>query len=277
MNGFSFLRFALDLACPEIERANSAVSLLEQGTPMSDTAFELGYFDQAHLTNSLKRFIGKRPRKSLGKARLDSLRFFQDSVLLLHYDCGRDGERQKENIMRKVVVTEFMSLDGIMEEPRWTFKYWNDEIAKFKGEESSASDTLLLGRVTYQGFAAAWPQSKDEGADYFNSVRKYVVSETLEEPLEWNNSTLIKDNIVEQITNLKQQDGKDIAVHGSATLVQTLMQHDLVDRYRLLVYPVVVGKGKRLFKEGIPATLKLLESQSFSSGVVALVYEPDRK
>jgi dihydrofolate reductase len=196
---------------------------------------------------------------------------------LLPYDCGIDGERQKENIMRKLVVTEFMSLDGVMEEPTWTFPYWNEEIAKFKGEESSASDALLLGRVTYQGFAAAWPQSKDEGADYFNSVRKFVVSETLQEPLEWNNSTLIKDDVVEQITNLMQQDGKDIAVHGSAKLVQTLMQHDLVDRYRLLVYPLVVGKGKRLFREGIPATLKLLESQSFNSGVVALVYEPERQ
>ena len=130
--------------------------------------------------------------------------------------------------MRKVVVTECVSLDGVMEEPRWTFKYWNDEIAKFKGEESSASDALLLGRVTYQGFAAAWPQSKDEGADYFNSVRKYVVSETLEEPLEWNNSTLIKDSTVQEITNLKQQDGEDIAVHGSASLVQTLMHRNLV-------------------------------------------------
>jgi dihydrofolate reductase len=179
--------------------------------------------------------------------------------------------------VRKIVVTEFLSVDGVMEEPAWTFPYWNDEIAKFKGEESSASDALLLGRVTYQGFAAAWPESKDEGADYFNSVRKYVVSNTLEEPLEWTNSTLIKANIVEEITNLKQQDGKDITVHGSATLVQALMQHDLVDRYRLLVYPVVLGKGKRLFKESIPATLKLLGSQSFSSGVVALVYEPDRQ
>jgi dihydrofolate reductase len=179
--------------------------------------------------------------------------------------------------VRKLVVTEFMSLDGVIEEPTWTFPYWNEEIAKFKGEESSASDALLLGRVTYQGFAAAWPQSKDEGADYFNSVRKFVVSETLEEPLEWNNSKLIKDDVVEQITNLKQQDGKDIAVHGSAKLVQTLMQHDLVDRYRLLVYPLVVGKGKRLFGEGIPATLKLLESQSFNSGVVALIYEPERQ
>ena len=179
--------------------------------------------------------------------------------------------------MRRVIVTEFISLDGVMEEPAWTAPYWNDEIAKFKGEESSSSDALLLGRVTYQGFAAAWPESKDEGADYFNSVRKHVVSKTLEEPLGWNNSTLIKDNVVGKITDLKQQDGKDLAVHGSATLVQTLMQHDLVDRYRLLVYPVIVGNGKRLFKEGIPATLKLLGSQSFSSGVVALVYEPDRQ
>lgn len=179
--------------------------------------------------------------------------------------------------MRRIVVTEFVSLDGVMEDPAWTFPYWNDEIANFKGEETSASDALLLGRVTYQGFAAAWPESKDEGADYFNSVRKYVVSKSLEEPLEWNNSTLIKDNIVKEITKLKHQDGKDITVHGSAMLVRTLMQRALVDRYRLLVYPVVLGGGKRLFEEGIPAALKLLRSQSFSSGVVALVYEPERQ
>ena len=179
--------------------------------------------------------------------------------------------------MRKLVVTEFVSLDGVVEEPVWTFPYWNDEIAEFKGEESAASDVLLLGRVTYKGFAAAWPQSEDEGADYFNNVRKYVVSETLEEPLEWNNSTLIKGDIVEEVTGLKRQDGKDIMVHGSATLTQTLMRHDLVDRYRLLVYPLVVGEGKRLFDGNIPAKLRLLESRSFSSGVVALIYEPDRQ
>jgi dihydrofolate reductase len=177
--------------------------------------------------------------------------------------------------MRNLIVTEFVSLDGIMEDPAWTFPYWNDEIAAFKGEETSASDALLLGRVTYQGFAAAWPQSKDEGAAYFNSVRKYVVSSTLENA-EWNNSIIIKDNVVEEIAKLKQQGGQDIAVHGSATLVQTLVQHDLVDRVRLLVYPVVLGKGKRLFKEGTTATLKLLESRSFSSGVAALIYEPNR-
>ena len=178
--------------------------------------------------------------------------------------------------MRKLFVTEFVSLDGVVENPGWTFPYWNDEIANFKGEETSASDALLLGRVTYEGFAAAWPESKDEGADYFNSVRKYVVSTTLDK-VEWNNSTLIKDNIVEEITKLKQQDGKDIAVHGSIALVQTLIQHDIVDRYRLLIYPVVLGKGKRLFQDGTTATLKLVETQSFSSGVAALIYEPDRK
>ena len=177
--------------------------------------------------------------------------------------------------MRNIIVTEFLSLDGVMEAPTWTFKYWNDEIAQFKGEESSASDALLLGRVTYQGFAAAWPESTDEGAAYFNSVRKYVVSTTLDKA-EWNNSTVINTNIVAAIADLKQQDGQDITVHGSATLVQTLMQHDLVDRYRLLVYPVVVGKGKRLFQEGTTATLKRVGSQAFSSGVVALIYEPDR-
>jgi dihydrofolate reductase len=178
--------------------------------------------------------------------------------------------------MRNVVVTEFVSLDGIMEDPAWTFKYWNDETAKFKGDESTASDAMLLGRVTYQGFAVAWPESKDEGAPYFNNVRKYVVSTTLDKA-EWNNSVLIKDNVVAEINKLKQQNGKDITVHGSATLVQTLIKHDLVDRYRLLVYPLVLGKGKRLFEQGTMATLKLVEAQSFSSGVVALIYEPERK
>lgn len=179
--------------------------------------------------------------------------------------------------MRRLVVTEFMSLDGVVEDPSWTFEYWNDEIAQFKGEETAASDALLLGRVTYEGFAAAWPESDDEGADYFNNVRKHVVSETLEGPLEWNNSTLIKGDLVEEITDLKRQDGKDITVHGSAGLVQTLMRNGLVDRYRLLVYPLVVGEGKRLFEGGIPATLKLVEARSFGPGVVALVYEPNRR
>lgn len=177
--------------------------------------------------------------------------------------------------MRKLVVTEFLSLDGVMENPMWTFPYWNDEIAAFKGEETSASDALLLGRVTYEGFAAAWPESTDEGAPYFNSVRKYVVSTTLDKA-EWNNSVLIKDDIVAQINRLKQTDGQDITVHGSGALVQTLIQHDLVDSYRLLIYPVLVGKGQRLFAEGTTATLRLVETRRFSSGVAALIYEPAR-
>lgn len=179
--------------------------------------------------------------------------------------------------MRKLVVAEFLSLDGVMEAPMWTFKYWNDEIAAFKGEETSTSDALLLGRVTYEGFAQAWPESKDEGAEYFNNVRKYVASTTLTEPLEWNNSHLIKGSIVEAVSKLKQQDGTNITVHGSGRLIQTLIQHDLVDVYRLLVYPVVLGKGQRLFEAGTTATLKLVEARPFSSGVTALIYEPERK
>lgn len=178
--------------------------------------------------------------------------------------------------MRNLVVTEFLSLDGVMENPAWTFKYWNDEIANFKGEETSASDALLLGRVTYEGFAAAWPNSKDEGADYFNNVRKYVVSTTLKQA-DWNNSQIINGDVVEEIRKLKQQAGNDITVHGSGVLVQTLIKHDLVDRFRLLVYPVVLGKGQRLFAEGTTATLKLVEARPFSGGVTALIYEPERK
>jgi dihydrofolate reductase len=181
--------------------------------------------------------------------------------------------------MRRLVVTEFLSLDGVMENPMWTFPYWNDEIAAFKGEETSANEPLLLGRVTYQGFAAAWPQRKDEdpGASYFNGTRKYVVSTTLPEPLEWNNAVLLKGNVVEEVAKLKGQDGPDIVVHGSGRLIQTLMQHDLVDCYRLLVYPLVLGEGQRLFEEGATTKLNLVESRSFSSGVVGLIYEPVRE
>lgn len=177
--------------------------------------------------------------------------------------------------MRKLIVTEFLSLDGVMENPAWTFPYWNDEIASFKGEESANGDALLLGRVTYEGFAAAWPQSEDEGAEYFNNVRKYVVSTTLK-TADWNNSHLINENVVDEIKRLKQQDGKNIVVHGSGTLIQTLIEHDLVDEYRLLVYPLVLGKGQRLFEQDHQVKLKLVDSKSMESGVVALVYEPER-
>jgi dihydrofolate reductase len=180
--------------------------------------------------------------------------------------------------MRNIIVTEFLTLDGIMENPQWSFPYWNDEIAAFKGEETSADEPLLLGRVTYEGFAAAWPQrtGKESGGDYFNGTRKYVISTTLD-TVEWNNSVLIKTNIIEEITKLKQEEGPDIMVHGSGKLVQTLMQHQLVDRFRLLVYPVVLGQGQRLFPGAINATLKLVETRSFSSGAVALIYDVPRE
>lgn len=177
--------------------------------------------------------------------------------------------------MRKLVVTEFISLDGVIENPMWTFQYWNDETAKFKGEESEASDALLLGRVTYEGFAQAWPQSKDEGAEYFNGVRKYVVSNTLT-TADWNNSQIIKGDVVEEIKKLKQQDGKNIIVHGSGKLIQMLIKHDLVDEYRLLVYPLILGTGQRLFEDDNKVKLKLVNSSTTSKGVTALVYEPDR-
>jgi dihydrofolate reductase len=176
--------------------------------------------------------------------------------------------------MRSITVTEFLSLDGVIEEPMWTMPYWNDETARFKGEETTPNDCLLLGRVTYEGFAAAWPQrtGDDTGATYFNGTRKYVVSNTLT-TADWNNSQIIRGDVVAEITRLKQKDGENLVVHGSGKLVQTLLQHHLVDRIRLLVYPVVLGKGQRLFEDGTTANLKLLETRPLSTGVVGLIYE----
>ncbi len=185
--------------------------------------------------------------------------------------------------MRKIVVSEYVTLDGVMEDPgggekskhgAWSFQFWNEEAAKFKYDELFASDALLLGRVTYQGFAKAWPSMKDETgfADRMNSIPKYVVSSTLEK-LEWNNSHLIKGNLAEEVLKLKQQPGMDILVAGSAELVHTLIQHDLVDELRLMVHPVVVRGGKRLFGDGIDRkVLKLVDTKPFSSGIVVLTY-----
>ena len=187
--------------------------------------------------------------------------------------------------MRKVIVSEYVTLDGVFEDPGggegtkyggWSFQFWNEEAAKYKFDELFASDALLLGRATYEGFAKAWPTMKDEGgfADRMNSIPKYVVSTTLKE-LAWNNSHLMKGNIAEEVARLKQQEGKDILVAGSGVLVRTLMQHDLIDEYRLMVYPVVLGGGKRLFSDGSDKTvLKLVDTKSFSSGIVVLSYEP---
>jgi dihydrofolate reductase len=181
--------------------------------------------------------------------------------------------------MRKVVVTEYVSLDGVMDEPgTWSFPFFNDEAAKFKYDELFASDALLLGRVTYQGFAAAWPTMTDTGdfGERMNSMPKYVASRTLD-TVEWN-ASLIKGDVAEEVAKLKQQPGQDILVAGSGELVHTLMQHDLIDEYRLMLHPIVLGSGKRLFREGSDTkTLRLVETKPFSSGVVILTYHPAAK
>jgi dihydrofolate reductase len=165
-----------------------------------------------------------------------------------------------------------------MEAPsEWSSPYWNDEIAKFKLDELLATDAHLLGRVTYQGFAAAWPSRTDEEgfADKMNNLPKYVVSTTLEKA-GWNNSTIIKENVAAEVSKLKEQSGQDILVAGSAMLVNTLVGHELIDEYRLLVYPVVLGSGKRLFRDVTNIAMKLVETKPFSSGVVLLRYQPDQ-
>jgi dihydrofolate reductase len=185
--------------------------------------------------------------------------------------------------MRKVIVTEYVSLDGVMEDPEWIGPYYNDEFAKFKFDELFAGDALLMGRNTYEYFAPVWISATAEDdepeqagfAERVSALPKYVASTTLE-TTEWNNSHLIQTDVVEAVTKLKEQPGQDILVAGSGVLVQALMQHDLVDEYRLLVFPLVLGKGKRLFQDGSLATLKLVDSQIFRTGVVALIYQPDR-
>lgn len=179
--------------------------------------------------------------------------------------------------MRKIVAGEFLSLDGVMEAPNeWHFPYFNDEMGEAVGSQMAESDTMLLGRRTYEGFAAAWPNmpSDEPGADYMNNTPKLVVSTTLT-TVEWQNSTLLSGNLVEEITKLKQQPGKNIGVSGSATLVRWLLRENLLDELRLLVHPIVVGRGKRLF-EGMDdrLPLKLLDSKTFSTGVLFLTYGP---
>src|SRR4051812_13849194 len=185
--------------------------------------------------------------------------------------------------MGRIVVTEFVSLDGVMEDPGGAedFKYggWTFEIArgdegdKFKLDETMGSEALLLGRTTYEGFAEAWPSREGEFADKFNNMPKYVVSTTLEDP-DWNNSTVIKDDVAGQIRRVKDQHDGDILVNGSAQLVSTLAENGLVDEYRLMVFPTVLGGGKKLFGEtGQPASLKLVDSKPAGETTI-LVYQP---
>jgi dihydrofolate reductase len=185
----------------------------------------------------------------------------------------------QEVLMRKVVASEFVSLDGVVESPdKWHFPYFNDEMGDVIGAAMATSDAMLMGRVLYEEWATFWPkQDPDENpvAARMNGVRKYVVSTTLEEPLEWNNSTLIGDNVAEEILRLKEQPGKDISISGSPTLVRSLLEDDLLDELRLMVHPIVVGSGKRLFEEGSDQkALELLDSKTFSTGVLYLTYQP---
>lgn len=178
--------------------------------------------------------------------------------------------------MRKIVVTQFITLDGVMENPHlWSFPYFTDEITKFKIDELFASDAQLLGRVTYEAFAEYWPSQTDEYANRLNSLPKYAVSKTLKKAA-WNNSILINKNIEEEISKLKLQKGQDILVHGSLTLVKALLKANLIDQLNLLVFPVVLGKGIRLFENEENIKLTLTETKTYTSGVVLLTYQPDK-
>jgi dihydrofolate reductase len=185
--------------------------------------------------------------------------------------------------MGRIVVTEFASLDGVVEDPGgsedfrhggWTFEYWRGEDGdKFKLDETMDSAALLLGRVTYEGFADAWPSREGEFADKFNQMPKYVVSTTLEDP-EWTNSTVISGDVAREVARLRDEIDGDIVVHGSATLVQTLLDNDLVDELRLMVFPVVLGSGKRLFADtDDKKPLRLTDSMTVGDGVAILIYQ----
>ncbi len=189
--------------------------------------------------------------------------------------------------MEKIIATEFITLEGVMEDPGgaektkhggWSGQYWNEEAQKYKYDELFATGALLLGRVTYEGFAAAWPEMTDEDgfADRMNSLPKYVVSETLNHTA-WNNSTLIKKDMMKQISKLKQDAEQDIVIHGSGELINTLLPYGVIDEFRLMVFPIVLGDGKRLFKETTGLNhLKLLETKTFDTGVMVLHYQLER-
>ena len=174
--------------------------------------------------------------------------------------------------MRRVVVSTYVTLDGVMEAPeKW--ELWNEEeMEKYAWEQLLASDALLMGRRVYEGFAAAWPSREGEFADRMNSLPKFVVSTTLE-AVEWNNTSVIRDDVPNEVAKLKQQPGRDILMYGSGELMHTLMQHDLIDEYRFWVNPIVLGSGKRLFPDGSKTEFRLVDNTTFSTGVVILAYQ----
>jgi dihydrofolate reductase len=194
--------------------------------------------------------------------------------------------------MPRIVVSEFLTLDGVMQAPGdpdedrsggfdhggWQLAYFDEIFGSTMMEAFAATGGLLLGRNTYEGFARHWPNqpADDPVAGAMNGFQKYVVSTTLTEPLAWQNSTLIKTNVEGEVAKLREGSGKEIQVIGSGELVQTLIRHDLVDVYRLMVHPLVLGAGKRLFRDGTPLTrFRLVDSKPTSTGVLILTYEPD--
>ena len=181
--------------------------------------------------------------------------------------------------MSRVVVTEFVSLDGVMGEPRWTFQFdRGEEGDRFKVDELFGAESLLLGRTTYQGFAAAWPgMGGDDFGRRMNSIHKYVVSSTLSDAeVTWGDTTVVRGDVAAEIATLRSRPGGDLLVEGSAQLVHTLAQRGLVDEYRLMVFPIILGDGKRLFPNGMPDPVKLTlsEAKTAGSGVLLLTYHP---
>jgi dihydrofolate reductase len=191
--------------------------------------------------------------------------------------------------MRKLIVSTFMTLDGVMQAPGgpgedddggfahggWSVNYWDEQMGQVMGDATSKPFALVLGRRTYDIFAAHWPHaSEEEGADTFNNATKYVASRG-RPTLEWANSVLVEGDAADGIAALKEQDGPELQVHGSGNLIQTLMRHNLVDEYRLWTFPVVVGSGKRLFSDGaVPSGLTLVNSTVSTTGVVIATYQP---
>ncbi|MBC6610459.1 dihydrofolate reductase family protein [Hymenobacter sp. BT507] len=177
--------------------------------------------------------------------------------------------------MSKVTVAMYLTLDGVMENPAWTTPYFDKEVAHFQQEAMYNCDALLLGRVMYQAFAAAWPAMPDApGADRMNILPKFVASTTLTARA-WN-ATLLRGDVPAAVRQLKQQPHQNLLVYGSGRLVRTLMQHNLIDEYRLMVHPLVLGNGQQLFTEGVAATLQLQEARPTGSGVLLLTYHPQR-
>jgi dihydrofolate reductase len=191
--------------------------------------------------------------------------------------------------MRKLIVNTFSTLDGVMQAPGgpeedpeggfehggWSFGYWDEQMGEVMGAFMGKPFDLVLGRKTYEIFAAHWPHSEEEGAEQLNSATKHVASRSLSGPLDWQNSHLIEGDVVAGVRALKEQDGPELQVHGSATLLQTLIAAGLVDEFSIWIFPVVLGRGKRLFGDGtVPDGLELIDSQVSSSGVIMTRYRP---